>query len=173
MKKYHHRLLAWMAVTIFLGLFFGLAEAAPPGLAFGDYSWGWYGEARESSRLGREELISRGNYCPTGGCLLRLEGVAVKPERVRRGDTVVLSATYTILTPEQVALPVTISRDITFQGQSLGKTKTMETRIYNGTWDQEVNFTLPKEAAPGQYTLKTRITTGYSMEEKSIQFTVN
>jgi hypothetical protein len=169
MRSKWHRSLAWLTVIALLGITFSLCQAGP----LGDYTWGVYGGSRESSRLGREELISRGNYCPTGGCLLRLDGVEVKPGRARKGETLVLGATYTILTPEQVALPVTISREITFQGKSLGRTKDMETRKLNGTWNQEISFSLPTDAAPGEYTLKTRVTTGYSMEEKSIQFTVN
>ena len=58
----------------------------------------------------------------------------------------VLSTTYTILTPEQVALPVAITREIFYQGKSLGRTKSMESRVYNGTRTQEIDFTLPATA---------------------------
>ena len=37
-----------------------------------------------------------------------------------------LTTTYTILTPEQVALPVAITREIFYHGKSLGKPKARE-----------------------------------------------
>jgi hypothetical protein len=139
---------------------------------FGDFTWGYYGASRESSRLGREDLISREGSCPTGGCVLHLNQVQVLPPRGRQGDTLTLITTYSILTPEQVALPITITREIFFQGKSLGRTKSMETRQLNGTWSQEVDFKLPDNAQLGNYTLKTRVSTGYAQESKSIDFQV-
>jgi hypothetical protein len=116
--------------------------------------------------------VERENYCPTGGCVLRLENVEVKPARIRRGDRVTLAATYTILTPEQLAIPVTVAREIVFQDKTLSRTKSLESRQLNGSWTQEVDFTLPVDAAPGAYTLRTRVTTGYGMQQKEVQFQV-
>ena len=115
-----------------------------------DLTWGdfTFGPSRETQRLDREKSISRENYCPTGGCVIRLESVNVKPQRARKGETLLLTTSYTILTPEQIAIPISITREILFQGKSLGKTKSVETRRLNGTWDQEINFTLPANAAP-------------------------
>jgi len=149
-----------------------LSAAAKDKWTWGDYSWGVYGGNKEASRLGREELMARENYCPTSGCVVRLESVSVKPPLARKGARLVLATSYTILTPEQIAIPVTITREIVFKGKSLGKTKTMETRKLNGTWDQETNFFLPGDAAPGEYTLITQVSTGYGMDTKSIQFRV-
>lgn len=136
------------------------------------YHWGNFEAYRESLRLSREDLVSRGNYCPTGGCVLRLEGVEVRPAKASRGQTVVLATIYTILTPEQVAIPITISREISFQGKSLGVTRETESRRLNGTWNQQVKFTVPANAVPGVYVLKTRISTGYSSAQKEVQFRV-
>ena len=84
----------------------------------------------------------------------------------------VLATTYTIMTPDAVAIPVAITRDISFQGKSLGRTRSMESRKLNGTWVQEVDFTLPANARPGVYTLKTKVSTGYALSEKETQFQV-
>jgi hypothetical protein len=150
-----------------------LPGAAKDNLTWGDYSWGVYGGSKEASRLGREQLMSRENYCPTSGCVIRLDSVTVQPQRARKGGTLVLATSYTILTPEQIAIPVTITREVMFKGKSLGKTKTMETRKLNGSWDQETNFTLPADAIPGDYTLITQISTGFGMDGKTIQFRVD
>ncbi len=141
-------------------------------LTWGDYTWGAWGGDREASRLGREELVARENYCPTGGCVIRLDAVSVKPQSLRKGDTLVITTSYTILTPEQIAIPVTITREILFQGKSLGKTKSMETRKLNGAWDHETNFSLPANATPGDYALVTIISTGYGQDQKTVQFRV-
>jgi hypothetical protein len=141
--------------------------------SWGDYTWGVYGGNREASRLGREEIVARENYCSTSGCVLRLDGVEVRPDKARGGQTLVLATTYTILTPDAVAIPVAITRQIFFQGNSLGQTKSMEMRKLNGTWTQEVDFTLPADARPGVYTLKTKVTTGYGQDQKEVQFRVD
>ena len=162
---------AWLGLIVLLGITMGLSETW--GQSFlGDYRWGNFGESRESNRLDREQLISRGNSCPSGGCVLRLDQVEVRPVRIARGQTVVLATTYTVLTPEQVAIPVTVSREISFQGKPLGETKDIGSRRLNGTWNQEVDFTVPDNAVPGIYTLKTKVSTGYASDQKEVQFRV-
>jgi len=169
MQKQRPRFLKWWGVMVLVGVLGGGHEA---GAQFRDFTWGYYGGSRESSRLGREDLIAREGFCPTGGCVLHLDKVEVLPPQGRQGDTLSLITTYSILTPEQVAMPITITREIFFQGKSLGRTKSMETRQLNGTWTQEVDFKLPPNAAVGTYTLNTRITTGYAQEQKSCDFRV-
>ncbi len=176
MRKIRRSYLGWLLLAGLIGVTFGLTQAAAQSgfldRSWGDYTWGAYGGNREASRLGREDLVARENYCSTSGCVLRLDGVEVRPNQCRSGQTVALSTTYTILTPDAVAIPVAISREIIFQGKSLGRTKNIESRRLNGTWNQEVDFTLPANAAAGIYTLKTKVTTGYGSDQKETQFRV-
>jgi hypothetical protein len=180
MQTKRHRFLALVGVLVLLGLVGAPLESGAQlnlldkkfDRTWGDYTWGTWGGSREAARLGREDLISREGSCPTGGCVLRLDKVEVLPPRGRQGETLTLITTYTILTPEQVALPIAITREIFFQGKSLGRTKSMETRRENGTWSQEVDFTLPANAVPGTYTLNTRVSTGYGQEAKTVDFQV-
>ncbi len=176
MRKIRRSYLALLVLAGLIGVTFGFTQAgAQTGFmdrTWGDYTWGAYGGNREASRMGREDLVARENYCSTSGCVLRLDGVEVRPNKCRSGQTVVLSTTYTILTPDAVAIPVAISRDIIFQGKSLGRTKNIESRRLNGTWNQEIDFTLPANAVPGVYTLKTKVTTGYGADQKETQFRV-
>jgi len=172
MKKSGYRFHVWLGLFVWLGVSFSVAAAqAQPGF-LNDWTWGYWGASREESRQGREQIIAREGYCPTGGCVLRLDRVEIKPNQARKGANLLLSTTYTILTPEQIALPVAITREIFFHGKSLGKTKSIETRRYNGTWTQEINFTLPADAAPGFYRLVTRISTGYGTAQDSTDFQV-
>ena len=162
---------AWLGLMVFLAITLGLSETRAQSF-LSDYHFGTFGPSRESNRLDREQLLSQGNSCPSGGCVLRLDQVEVRPARIGRGGTVVLATTYTILTPEQVAIPVTISREISFQGKSLGETKEIVSRRLNGTWNQEVDFTVPDNARPGTYILKTKVSTGYASDQKEVPFQV-
>ena len=55
-----------------------------PCSCLGRLPWGVYNGDREASRLGREEIVARENYCSTSGCVLRLDGVEVRPGPVPR-----------------------------------------------------------------------------------------
>jgi len=176
MQKIRRSFLALLILAGLIGVTCGITAVWAQGRfldrSWGDYTWGAYGGDREASRLGREDLVARENYCSTSGCVLRLDGVEVRPSKCKSGQTVVLATTYTILTPDAVAIPVAISRDVIFQGKSLGKTKNIESRRLNGTWVQEIDFTLPGNAVAGVYTLKTKVTTGYGSDQKECQFRV-
>ena len=159
---------------IIMGLILVMAGAAAADNGYsspmGEPMWG---PSREQFRSSREQAISHYSYCPSGGCVVRLEGVELKPARPRKGDTIAMTTSYTILTPEEIAVPVTISHEIFYQGKSLGQVKSMDTRHYNGSWDRQTDFSLPANARPGTYTLVTRVTTGYGSDEKKVEFTVD
>ncbi len=169
-------LLLSFSLLIFMGLFYANTEAgAQPTIKgpLGEYTWGNFGGSRESQGMSREDVIAREGSCPTGGCILKLDQVEVRPARARQGDTLTLTTVYTILTPEQQALPVSITREIFFQGKALGQTRSIESRRLNGSWTQVVDFTLPADARPGVYTLRTKVSTGYGSEQKEVTFEVH
>jgi hypothetical protein len=172
MQKIGFRYRAGLAVLGWLAL--SLALFVPQGWSgvLDNYTFGFWGNNQESMRLNREDVIAREGYCPSGGCVLRLDRVTIKPDHAQKGQTLLLTTTYTILTPEQVALPVAISREIFYHGKSLGKTKSIETRRQNGTWTQKINFTLPANAASGIYRLQTKISTGYGTAMDNTDFLV-
>ena len=173
MQKYGYRHLVRLSLMLLIGLILNVPEARTQPGFFSDYNWGAFGGSREESRLGREDIIAREGYCPTGGCVLRLDKVEVKPNRSRKGATLVFSTTYTILTPEHIVLPVAITREIFYHEKSLGRTKSLESRVYNGTRTQEIDFTLPADAAPGIYQLITKISTGYGTAQDRTDFQVD
>jgi hypothetical protein len=173
MRNNRNRYAILLGLILWTGLFFQFSIAqAQPGF-LNDFTFGFYGNNQESQRLNREDVIAREGYCPTGGCVLRLDSVEIKPNRAHRGQTLHLSTTYTILTPEQVSLPVAITREIFYQGKSLGRTKSIDSRRQNGTWTQEIDFTLPSTSAPGIYTMVTLITTAYGKAMDSTDFQVD
>ncbi len=163
-----------LSLLIGLGLLYVNTEAAAQVIKtpVGEYTWGYFGGSRESLGMSREDVLVREGSCPTGGCVLKLNQVEVRPPRARKGDTLTLTTVYTILTPEQVALPVSISREILFQGKALGKTRSIDSSRLNGDWTQVVDFTLPADALPGVYTLRTKVSTGYGFAQKDVTFEV-
>ncbi len=173
MKNRYLRLIG-LSLIILMGLSYVNREAGAQVIKtpVGEYTWGYFGGSRESLGMSREDVIVREGSCPTGGCILKLNEVEVRPPRARKGDTLALTTVYTILTPEQVALPVTISREIFFQGKALGKTRSIDSSRLNGSWTQEVDFTLPADALPGTYTLRTKVSTGYGFAQKDVTFEV-
>jgi hypothetical protein len=177
MQKHWSGYLAWLTLLVVLAMGLAISDTQAqlrlPEFGWGDFTWGFYGSSREYARQGREDTIAREGYCPTGGCIIRLNSVEIRPNPSRPGETLKLSTIYTILTPEQIALPIVISREIIYQGKSLGKTKSYDMRQYNGTWSQEVDFTLPATAVRGEYTLRTTVRTGYGSQQKDAQFQVN
>jgi hypothetical protein len=173
MKKNRNRHRVWLGLMLAAALMASGSPARAQSGFLSDWTWGYFGATREESRLGREDIIAREGYCPTGGCVLRLDRVEIRPNRVRKGGTVRLATTYTILTPEHIAIPVSITREIFYLGKSLGQTKSMESRVYNGTRIQQVDFTLPGNAAPGIYQLITKISTGYGTAQDRTDFQVD
>lgn len=176
MQKIRRGYPIWLVLAGLFVLIFGINQAGAQlkllDRSWGDYQWGAFGGDREASRQGREDIVARENYCSTSGCVLRVESVEIRPDKCKGGQKVVLATTYTILTPDAVAIPVAIMREISFQGNSLGRTKSLDMRKLNGTWLQEVDFTIPNNAKPGLYTLKTKVTTGYASTEKETKFQV-
>ncbi len=163
-----------LSLILLLGPFLSNTEAAAQTIKtpLGEYTWGNFGGSRESQGLSREDVIAREGACPTGGCVLKLDKVEIRPTRARKGDTLNLTTVYTILTAEQQALPVSITREIFFRDQTLGQTKSIDSRVLNGSWTQEVEFTLPADARPGVYTLRTKVVTGYATAQKDVNFEV-
>jgi hypothetical protein len=128
----------------------------------------------QTQRINEQEAaVAKHNYCPTGGCVIKLDEVKLKPVQVFRGDTLFLTTKYTILTPENVSVPITISRELVYKGKSLGRVQAMNSNNNNGTYVQTLDFTIPRDAEPGVYTLITRVSTGFGMGQKNIEFLVN
>ena len=121
MRKYGFGYLVWLGLMLLAGLCLNVPEARTQPGFLSDYTFGFWGNTQEESRMGREDIIAREGYCPTGGCVLRLDKVEVRPNRARKGGTLQLSTTYTILTPEQVAMPGGHHPGDFLPGEILGK----------------------------------------------------
>ena len=77
-----------LSLLILLGLFYANTETGAQVIKtpLGEYTWGYFGGSRESQGMSREDVIAREGSCPTGGCVLKLDQVEVRPSRARKGD---------------------------------------------------------------------------------------
>jgi outer membrane lipoprotein SlyB len=58
---------------------------------------GYYLDRQDRTRT---QAVAETGYTPTQGNLVRVDGVQASPAQVRPGDTVNLTTTYTVLTPQ-------------------------------------------------------------------------
>jgi hypothetical protein len=161
----------WLGLLVVVLLTFGSGGWVfnPTNKPAGGFVWNRF----QNQRIQEEEAsLAKHNYCPTGGCVIRLEDVKLQPVNALRGDTLTLTTKYTLLTPSNVSVPITISRELVLGGKSLGRVKAMSSNVTNGTYMQTMNFKIPADADPGVYTLVTRVSTGFGMGEKKIEFLV-
>jgi len=72
-----HLPLIVLSLLILMGLFFANTEAAAQVLRtpLGEYTLGTVGGSRESQGVSQEDVIAREGVCPSGGCVLKLNGV--------------------------------------------------------------------------------------------------
>jgi hypothetical protein len=72
MTKTHRILLVSLSLLAFLCL---TAYAQGVKTPFGDFRWNRY---QEEKKLTREEAVAKYNYCPTGGCVIRLDDIPAR-----------------------------------------------------------------------------------------------
>jgi|UniRef100_A0A7V6DPB0 hypothetical protein len=162
----------WLGLLVVALMMFGSGGWVfnPANKPAGGFVWSRF----QTQKIQEEEAsLAKNNYCPTGGCVIRLDEVKLQPVNALRGDILTLTTKYTLLTSNNLSVPITISRELVVRGKSLGRVKAMNSNNSSGTYVQTMNFQIPVDAEPGVYTLITRISTGFGMGEKSIEFLVN
>jgi len=112
------------------------------------------------------------SYQPSQGNLVDIDSASVSPNSVSPGQRVNMQMTYTILSPTQAPTTVTISREITKDGASIARPHQTQVTNNNGTFSDQVGYTVPSNAAPGTYTVTSRITSGYGSDQETSYFTV-
>ncbi|MBM4284541.1 MAG: hypothetical protein FJ128_04735 [Deltaproteobacteria bacterium] len=112
------------------------------------------------------------NYTPTQGNFVDIGEVSAQPGALRPGQEVLLGMTYTILTPDNAPQMVTITREVRKDGMIMGQPYQTQASNINGTYHDQVTFRLPGNAAPGVYTVTSRISSGAGSAEKFTSFTI-
>lgn len=111
------------------------------------------------------------NYDQTQTTLVRIENAAVSPNIVKAGDTVNLTATYTVLGQQDVTMNVVETREIRYNGELTGRPQVTVQR-QGGTYTSKIPLTLAAGAKAGKYTVLTTIQAGTNSDARETSFTI-
>ncbi|MDP3182468.1 MAG: glycine zipper domain-containing protein [Desulfobaccales bacterium] len=112
------------------------------------------------------------NYSPAQGNVVAIEKADVNPSRARAGQQVSMVMAYTFLTPSNAPVSATLSREVQMGGATVGQPYQVQVNNANGSYVDQVAFTVPNNATPGTYTVTNRVTSGYGSAVKNTYFIV-
>ena len=131
-----------------------------------------YAEHRNSQARSSQAAAQTYNYTPAQGNVVSIDRVDVNPSTVRPGQQVQLGMTYTILTPNNQPAAVTLVREVRFGGSPVGQPYQTTVNNANGTYTDQVAYSLPGNATRGTYTVTSRINSSYGSDQREGSFTV-
>ncbi|MFZ5453181.1 MAG: YMGG-like glycine zipper-containing protein [Thermodesulfobacteriota bacterium] len=164
-----------------LGAIIGAATGSPAtgawigaatGAVVGGVGGYLYAEHRNSELRSAQAAAQSYNYSPAQGSVVDISQVYVNPTQVSPGQTVSLGMDYTILTPNNAPVTSTLYREIRVNGTTLGQPYQTTVNNANGTFSDQVNYGLPGNAQPGNYTVISRVMNQFGSAEKTSSFTV-
>lgn len=119
---------------------------------------GWQVGAYRSRQVkGAKETIAAAGYTPQQGTLTKIEKSTASSKRLKPGDQITIQTTYRVLGPPEAGqITVKEVRTLLFNKQELRRNEQVkEQPVATHTSDQE--YTLPGEAAKGQYTVRITV----------------
>ncbi|MBU4448024.1 MAG: hypothetical protein KKD99_05510 [Proteobacteria bacterium] len=131
-----------------------------------------YAEHRSSQARSSQAAAQSYNYTPAQGNVVSIDRVDANPSTVRPGQQVQLGMTYTILTPDNNPVAVTLVREVRFGGSTVGQPYQTTVNNQNGTFTDQVAYSLPGNATRGTYTVTSRINSTYGSTQRDGSFTV-
>ncbi|MFC1821696.1 glycine zipper domain-containing protein [Thermodesulfobacteriota bacterium] len=134
------------------------------GGAIGHYA---YDKQRSS-----EDTAKKYSYKASQGSVLTIENAYASPEVVSPGGIVSIKLTYAVLNPssDQVT-KLTETRELSHKEKMVGKPQIVVERK-GGTYTSSIPVTLPKNADPGVYNVRTIVKSDTASDERSFKFTV-
>jgi hypothetical protein len=130
-----------------------------------------YASHRNSEIRSSQAAAQAYNYQGQGN-VISVDNVVASPSMVSPGQPVNLSADYTILTPGNMPVNATLVREIRYQGSMVGSPYQTQVTNANGTFNDNVTYSLPNNATPGVYTVVTRLMSNYGNSQRETSFTV-
>jgi len=106
------------------------------------------------------------------GTVVSVDNVMASPSLVSPGQQVMLGVDYTILTPENMPVAATLVREIRYQGSLVGSPYQTTVSNANGSYNDNVTYSLPGDATPGVYTVVTRLMSSYGTSQRDASFRV-
>ena len=119
-----------------------------------------------------QQTAQENNYTPSQGLKLNYKGGSVSPGTVKPGDKVVASVEYAALGTGSNGIDVEEQRILSQGDKTLGTMSKDKVHRTDGTWESSVEFQVPKNATPGQYTVAQNVSTTGQSIEKAVTFDV-
>ncbi len=150
----------------------GAWVGAATGAIVGGVGGALYARHMNQQTRNREMAAQQYNYSPDRGAVVDVNEARAMPGTVHPGQTVEIAMTYTILTPSDTPTQVTLQREIRQDGRMVGTPHSTQATNQNGTYEDRVSFTVPRDAGPGPYSVSNRVLSSYGSAERSAHFTV-
>jgi len=160
------------AVGSIVGAATGAWVGAAAGGVLGAVGGYLYAEHRNSQARSSQAAAQAYNYTPAQGNVVSIDRVEANPSTVGAGQQVQLGMTYTILTPDNQPVAVTLVREVRFGGSTVGQPYQTTVNNANGTYTDQVAYSLPGNATRGTYTVTSRISSSYGSAQRDGSFTV-
>jgi hypothetical protein len=130
-----------------------------------------YAQHRNSQIRESRAAAQAYNYSGQGN-VVAVDNVSASPSVVSPGQQVNLAMTYTILTPSNAPVSVTLVREVRLGGSLLGQPYQTTVSNANGTFSDNVAYSLPSNASPGSYTVTSRVVSSYGTSQRDSYFSV-
>ena len=149
----------------------GAWVGAAAGGVLGGVGGALYASHRNSEIRSAQAAAQANNYQGQGN-VVSVDNVTASPSTVRPGQQVNLGMNYTILTPANTPVSVTLVREIRYQGNLVGSPYQTTVSNANGSYNDNVTYSLPNNATPGVYTVTSRVMSSYGTSQRDASFTV-
>jgi predicted small secreted protein len=149
----------------------GAWVGAAAGGVLGGVGGALYASHRNSEIRSSQAAAQAYNYQGQGN-VVSVDSATASPSTVRAGQQVNLGMNYTILTPENVPVSLTLVREIRYGGNLVGTPYQTTVSNANGSFTDNVSYSLPNNATPGNYTVTSRVTSSYGTSQRDAYFTV-
>ena len=162
-----------------LGSIIGVATGSPAtgawvgaaaGAVVGGIGGYLYAEHRNSEYRSRQAAAQSYGYTPARGNVVAIDYATVTPSVAGPGQQVNLGMTYTILTPDNYPVPVTLYREVRMGGSLVGQPYQTQVSNANGTFTDSVAYNTP--STRGTYAVVSRVVTNLGTAERISYFTV-
>jgi hypothetical protein len=149
------------------GAWIGAAAGATLGLV-GGYL---YAEHR-NSEIRSAQMAAQEHSYGGQGYVVAVDNVTASPSVARPGDQVNLGLDYTILTPDNAPVSVTLRREVRYNGRLMGSPYQATVTNTNGGYSDNVTYGLDRNASPGTYTVTSSVTSDFGSSARDTYFTV-
>ena len=150
----------------------GAWVGAATGAIAGGVGGALYARHMNQQMKNRNVAVQQYNYNPSQGVLVDISQAAAMPSAARPGQAVTMTMTYTILSPDNAPTQVTLYREVRLNGETMGQPSAIQVMNQNGTFQDQVSYSLPPNSPPGLYTVSNRVLSSYGSAERTSSFTV-